>query len=176
MSSLRQREVSNLHTPLRDRPFSRRLPIGRSSAYSARLAWRSRVSNPVKRPCKGHSRADAIPVRRLACAVPAYCARERGTQLPGQGSNLRGLGSEPRVGFRHPPGIALTRHRWVRRQSANSAREGIHGCHSSGIPASSGVRQPFFSLQDAWAATAFSHSPRPPRDRGTTWSIVVAPV
>src|SRR5689334_19828457 len=29
--------------------------------------------------------------------------------LPGQGSNLRDLGSEPRVGHRRPPGIALQR-------------------------------------------------------------------
>jgi hypothetical protein len=28
-------------------------------------------------------------------------------QLPGQGSNLRGLGSEPRLGHRRPPGIAV---------------------------------------------------------------------
>ena len=127
--------------------------------------WRSRVSNPVKRRCKGRPRADAIP-------DTAY----RRTELPGQGSNLRGLGSEPRVGRRRPPGIALTRHLGAPGQSAISAREGIHGCHNSGIPASSGVREPFFSLQEAWAATAFSHSPRPPRDRGTTWSMVVAPV
>ena len=59
-------------------------------------------------------------------------------------------------------------------QLTSSARVGAHGCQRRGMPASAGVRLPLRSLQEAWAATAFSQSVLPPRDLGWTWSIVSA--
>lgn len=44
--------------------------------------------------------------------------------------------------------------------------------HDSTIPASSGVLAPFLELQDLQATTRFDGVSSPPRDRGTTWSIV----
>ena len=67
------------------------------------------------------------------------------------GPRVRTEGGTPAPTWHRAP----TRHRAVSRQSDISAREGIHGCHNSGIPASSGVREPFFSFLYDWASTEF---------------------
>jgi hypothetical protein len=56
----------------------------------------------------------------------------------------------------------------------NTAQTGANGVVRSGIRASEGVRSPLRLLQRSQAATVFSHSFRPPRERGSTWSMVEA--
>ena len=52
------------------------------------------------------------------------------------------------------------------------AESGRRGWRSSRIPASAGVRPPFFRLQVTQQVTMFSQSLRPPWATGTTWSNV----
>src|SRR4029453_19272712 len=48
------------------------------------------------------------------------------------------------------------------------------GVNRSSQPISAGVWSPFVLLHRRQHATRFSHVSRPPRDRGSTWSIVAA--
>jgi hypothetical protein len=56
------------------------------------------------------------------------------------------------------------------------AESGRRGARSSFIPASAGVRPPFFRLQEMQQVTMFSQSLRPPWATGTTWSNVNSPI
>ena len=50
---------------------------------------------------------------------------------------------------------------------------GLAGGRSSRMPTSSGGLFPFRRLHARQALTTFSHTVRPPRDLGTTWSMVM---
>src|SRR4029434_6519248 len=56
------------------------------------------------------------------------------------------------------------------------AESGRRGCRCRRIPASAGVRPPFFRLHDTQHVTMFSQSLRPPCATGTTWSNVSSDV
>ena len=60
------------------------------------------------------------------------------------------------------------------RVTPSCARVGTYGSNRSRMPASAGVRFAFFALHFPHAATVFSQSDPPPRDRGWMWSSVVA--
>jgi hypothetical protein len=61
------------------------------------------------------------------------------------------------------------RQRWAR-----AAHDGAAGVTRSGMRASTGVRSPLRWLHGPHAATVFFQVLRPPRERGRTWSTVVA--
>lgn len=69
---------------------------------------------------------------------------------------------------------SASRSDWPSVSSIASAGVGSNGSRSSGIPACSGVRSALRWLSSAHEATVFSQESAPPRDRGTTWSTVVA--
>jgi hypothetical protein len=60
------------------------------------------------------------------------------------------------------------------RQRASDAHDGVAGSIRDRMPASAGVRSPLRWLQPSQAATVLSQVFRPPRERGRTWSTVVA--
>src|SRR5262249_32094444 len=83
---------------------------------------------------------------------------------------------ERRDGRRRPRAGARTQIRYGSQPGSTCPRrrrnpaEGANGCRCRWNPASCGVRSIFLALHRRHAATTFSHTCSPPRDRGSTWS------
>src|SRR5690349_7204905 len=134
----------------------------------------------------GPHRTDVEGVLRRGAVRPRVRSR-RGR--PGPERDLsEGLGAKGRVVPGHRSGsfpavvtvvaVLVVPVVWAKssasRAKCSSTRVGTYGCQRSAIPASSGVRSPLRALHGSQAATALAHDVAPPRDRGRTWSIVVA--
>ena len=111
--------------------------------------------------------------------------------LPGQDSNLQSRINSPMVCRINRPGtrcagrpsmrrmdlraLGSPRHHGSAGADRNRSRTwGSKGSRIMLIPASAGVRSPLRPLHGWHAATRLHHVSPPPRDRGSTWSMVSA--
>ena len=104
------------------------------------------------------------------------CQRSQGDRLyrPVRPTNIRITPNTPGLTAPARPHVVFRRHGGRSRDRHLDPRR--HPRRPQEHQASLGrVRAPLAALHRWWAATAFNHSARPPRERGRTWSTVVAP-